>query len=127
MTSTEAPALERTAPPSEFDIGTPAEWMKQLTAEQLMTIKTKQGFQKLEWQKTRDRNEALDCRVYARAAAWLMGLDRWDQRRWAQLGEQINTGRQEAAPPAGVPNRPSTKQPPRRSSDWMGSRRGKWF
>jgi hypothetical protein len=27
MTSIEAPALERTIPPSEFDIGTPVEWM----------------------------------------------------------------------------------------------------
>ena len=27
MTSTEAPALERTIPSSEFDIGTPVEWM----------------------------------------------------------------------------------------------------
>ena len=27
MTSTEAPAPERTIPPSEFDIGTPVEWM----------------------------------------------------------------------------------------------------
>ncbi len=27
MTSTEAPALKRTIPPSEFDIGTPVEWM----------------------------------------------------------------------------------------------------
>ncbi|HKP77860.1 MAG TPA: terminase gpA endonuclease subunit, partial [Phenylobacterium sp.] len=62
--------------------GTTAEWMKQLTAEQLMTIRTRQGFQKLEWQQTRERNEALDCRVYAPAAAWLMGIDRWDERRW---------------------------------------------
>ena len=107
--------------------GTPAEWMKQLTAEQLMTIKTRQGFQKLEWQKSRDRNEALDCRVYARASAWLMGLDRWDDRRWEQLEEQINTGRVDIAATAGVPNRPSTKQQPRRSSDWMGRRGRKWF
>mgnify|MGYP001592998058 FL=1 len=27
MTSTEDPALERTIPPSEFDIGTPVAWM----------------------------------------------------------------------------------------------------
>ena len=27
MTSTEYPALARTIPPSEFDIGTPVEWM----------------------------------------------------------------------------------------------------
>jgi phage terminase large subunit GpA-like protein len=107
--------------------GTPAEWMKQLTAEQLMTKKTKQGYQRLEWEKTRDRNEALDCRVYARASAWLMGLDRWDERRWEQLEEQINTGHEDTSPPAGVPNRPSTKKPPRRSSDWMGSRGRKWF
>ena len=45
------------------------EWLKQLAAEQLVTVKTKRGFSKLEWQKLRERNEALDCRVYARAAA----------------------------------------------------------
>ena len=27
MTSTETPALDQTIPPSEFDIGTPVEWM----------------------------------------------------------------------------------------------------
>jgi phage terminase large subunit GpA-like protein len=26
------------------------------------------------WQKLRERNEALDCRVYARAAAWIDGM-----------------------------------------------------
>lgn len=89
--------------------GTTAEWVKQLTAEQLMTVKTRQGFQKLEWQKTRDRNEALDCRVYARAAAWLMGIDRWDDRRWEGLEAQIQpaTARveyRETAPVAGQVN-----------------------
>ncbi len=108
--------------------GTTSEWVKQLTAEQLMTIKTKQGFQKLEWQKTRDRNEALDCRVYARAAAWLMGIDRWDNRRWESMAAQIETGRKEDAPPAGVPNRPPQQPAPRRPSSWMGGRGGgKWF
>ena len=29
-----------------------------------MTIKTWTGFHRLEWQQTRERNEALDCRVY---------------------------------------------------------------
>jgi len=107
--------------------GVTAEWLKQATAEQLMTIKTRQGYQKLEWQKTRDRNEALDCRVYARAAAWLMGIDRWDEKRWAELEAQHNTGLDEA-PPAGVPNRPQQQQAPRRPSNWMGGRpRGNWF
>ncbi len=43
----------------------------------------------VEWEQTRERNEALDCRVYARAAAWLMGIDRWDNARWEALEEQI--------------------------------------
>jgi phage terminase large subunit GpA-like protein len=41
----------------------------QLTSEQLVTRKTRTGYQKLEWEQTRERKEALDCRVYARAAA----------------------------------------------------------
>ncbi len=49
--------------------GVEAEWVKQLVAEQLVTVTTKRGFQRLEWQKLRERNEALDCRIYARAAA----------------------------------------------------------
>ena len=45
------------------------EYFKQLTAEQAVTRVKKNGFAVIEWQKTRERNEALDCRVYARAAA----------------------------------------------------------
>jgi phage terminase large subunit GpA-like protein len=69
--------------------GIDAEWVKQLVAEQLVTIKTKRGFNRLEWQKLRERNEALDCRVYARAAAWLVGADRWSEAMWHDLEEQI--------------------------------------
>ena len=47
-------------------------------------MKTKRGFARLEWQKLRERNEALDARVYARAAAWIAGLDRWSEARWAE-------------------------------------------
>ncbi len=36
------------------------EYFKQLTAEQLVT-KIVKGYPRREWQKTRDRNEALDC------------------------------------------------------------------
>lgn len=64
-------------------MGVDAEWLQQLVAEQLVTIRNKRtGFSKQEWQKTRDRNEAIDCRVYARAAAYAMGLDRWSSRKW---------------------------------------------
>jgi phage terminase large subunit GpA-like protein len=40
-----------------------SEWLKQFVAEQLVTVKTKRGFARLEWQKLRERNEALDTRV----------------------------------------------------------------
>jgi phage terminase large subunit GpA-like protein len=39
------------------------EWLKQLVGEQLVTVRTKRGFARLEWQKLRERNEALDCRI----------------------------------------------------------------
>jgi phage terminase large subunit GpA-like protein len=60
------------------------EYFKQLTAEQLVT-KTVKGYAKREWQKLRERNEALDCRIYARAAALALGMDRWLSKHWAQL------------------------------------------
>jgi phage terminase large subunit GpA-like protein len=69
--------------------GIDAEWVKQLVAEQLVTVKTKRGFQRLEWQKLRERNEALDCRVYARAAAWIAGADRWTEAMWRDLEQQV--------------------------------------
>jgi phage terminase large subunit GpA-like protein len=60
------------------------EYFKQLTAEQLVTRIVK-GYPKRIWQKTRDRNEALDCRVYARAAAIALGIDRWSDNKWEQI------------------------------------------
>jgi phage terminase large subunit GpA-like protein len=60
------------------------EYFKQLTAEQLVT-KIVKGYPKRIWQKTRDRNEALDCRVYARAAAIALGIDRWSENKWERL------------------------------------------
>lgn len=108
--------------------GTTAEWTKQATAEQLVSSRTRTGFQKLEWQKLRDRNEALDLRVYARAAAWLMGMDRWDEKRWDALAAQHRTGRDDP-PPAGKPNARPEPSPgaARRQSSWLGPRKKGWF
>jgi phage terminase large subunit GpA-like protein len=65
------------------------EYFKQLTAEQLVT-KIVKGYPKRIWQKTRDRNEALDCRVYARAAAIALGIDRWSESKWEQIMPQTS-------------------------------------
>jgi phage terminase large subunit GpA-like protein len=77
--------------------GTDAEWIKQLVAEQLVTVKTRRGFTRLEWQKVRERNEALDCRVYARAAAWIAGADRWTEDKWRDLESQIGPAPDDSA------------------------------
>ncbi len=45
-----------------------AEYLKRLCAEQLVTRRDRNGFPVREWQKLRERNEALDAAVYARAA-----------------------------------------------------------
>lgn len=62
------------------------EHFKQLCGEQLVTWQEKRtGRVHREWRKKRSRNEALDCRVYARAAAYDVGMDRFQEHHWAQL------------------------------------------
>ena len=99
------------------------EWLKQLTAEQLITVKSKRGFTKLEWQKLRERNEALDCRVYARAAAWIAGADRWPEARWAELARSLAVDTAPSAPDAttgaAISARPSARRRTVRSN-YMG-------
>lgn len=62
------------------------EYFKQLTAEQLV-VHVIRGHRRYLWEKTRDRNEALDCRIYARAAANAVGMDRFNDDQWAMLAE----------------------------------------
>jgi phage terminase large subunit GpA-like protein len=66
-----------------------AEYLQQLCAEQLVTRRDRNGFAVREWQKVRDRNESLDTCVYARAAAALCGLDRFEERHWRELERQL--------------------------------------
>ena len=70
-----------------------AEFIQQLGAEQLITRRDRNGFPVREWQKMRERNEALDCYVYARAAASAAGLDRFEERHWQELERQLGMGR----------------------------------
>ncbi len=50
-------------------------YFKGITAEQL-EFKLVRGFKKYQWVKKYKANEPLDCRVYARAAAAVVGIDR---------------------------------------------------
>lgn len=71
-----------------FNDGADEEFFAQLTAEK-QQVKTVRGFQVKEWVKTSgQRNEVLDCFVYAYAALQLM-LRRYDRRTvWQQMERQ---------------------------------------
>lgn len=65
------------------------EYFKQLTAER-QVVRVSNGYPKQVWEKNPTRrNEALDCRVYARAGAAIYGLDRFSERAWQELEAQI--------------------------------------
>jgi phage terminase large subunit GpA-like protein len=87
------------------------EFFKQLTAEQLVT-KIVKGYRRTEWQKTRDRNEAIDARNYARAAAAVYGMDRFVEVSWRTLEERLAARSPRAGQQAG--SRPQPPKPPQR-------------
>lgn len=67
--------------------GLDPEQVKQLVAEQLVTIHDRRGFSRQEWQKLRP-NEQLDLAVYARAALAVLGSDRYGERFWTMLARK---------------------------------------
>lgn len=82
-----------------------ASYFKGLTAEKLIPRRTPTGFIKHVWEKLYERNEPLDCRVYARAAASAIGYDRMSD-------EQVLAMRQSFL-------RTTTKKKKKRRSDWL--------
>lgn len=87
------------------------EYFQGLTAEE-QRRRLVRGFPRYEWAKVRDRNEPLDVRVYNRAAAIMLGLDRWGEADWAkrraalqQEAERLQQEAQQQAPPAPRPRR----------------------
>lgn len=64
------------------------EYFKQLTAEKVVIRRNRKGFSLTEFVKERERNEALDCRTYARAAASMVGLDRFREQDFERFRVQ---------------------------------------
>jgi terminase, large subunit len=103
------------------------DYFKQLTSEQLV-VRIVKGHKKYQWEKTQDRNEALDCRIYARAAASIVGIDRFSEEHWEHLqglaGEPVQ--KQSVKTQSGEAQRllPSVtvEKEPRRDS-WFNNRR----
>ena len=86
-----------------------AEFLQQLCAEQLITRRDRNGFAIREWQKMRERNEALDCYVYARAAAAASGLDRFEDRHWRELEKQLGIASADPPDLSDVPDVPDAE------------------
>lgn len=64
--------------------------IRQLTAEELVVERTRLGFARTVWRlKSGRRNEALDCRCYAHAAAIQLGLDRFGEAAWSRFEATI--------------------------------------
>jgi phage terminase large subunit GpA-like protein len=93
------------------------EYFEQLCAECLVS-RVVMGQLKTHWEKLRDRNEALDCRVYARAAAVSMRMDAWMDTRWDELEQQVAAASKarSASRPAWV-DRPAPTFRPMQSGD----------
>ena len=64
------------------------EYFKGLTGEQL-EFKIVRGYRKYQWVKKYERNEPLDCRVYARAAASVVGIDRFEDEHYERLAMYV--------------------------------------
>lgn len=84
----------------------PEAFFRGLTAEQLIVSKDKQGFTKYEWVKNYRENEPLDTTVYARAAAIMIGLDRFKHEQFDSL--LVALGKSEPSKPLKL-SRPKSK------------------
>ena len=98
------------------------EFCRQLTAEQFVARAGRNGFRRLEWVKTRERNEALDCRVYARAAAAALGMDGWGDGRWARMADALSLPAVE--PTAPIQANGAAPAPTTRTPTWLAPRGG---
>jgi phage terminase large subunit GpA-like protein len=94
--------------------GLDAEQVKQLVAEQMVTVKDRRGFARMEWHKLRDRNEQLDMAVYARAALSVLGSDRYGERFWSRFRKSTEAPQPVVElPQAAIPvAHPAAPQPP---------------
>ncbi|MCD8173793.1 MAG: phage terminase large subunit family protein [Alistipes sp.] len=81
-----------------------------LTAE-VMVKKSVRGYTRYYWEKIFNRNEPLDCRAYARAAASVVGLDRMKPEQLEEMGGN-------AVKKSAGGNAPKKPKRPRSSSYW---------
>jgi phage terminase large subunit GpA-like protein len=79
-----------------FPAGVQPERLKQLVSEERRRIKSKGGRIRFAWDANGRRNEELDCAVYARAAIYDLGVDRYGERFWLQYARSVPVGPEDA-------------------------------
>jgi phage terminase large subunit GpA-like protein len=79
------------------------EHFKRLCSEQLVK-RTVNGRNVYRWIKVYERNEQLDCRIYARAAASMFGMDRFKDEEWNLLLGEYEVPAQRNAKPKNQPS-----------------------
>lgn len=107
--------------------GVESEWCQQLVAEELVTVRTRSGYSKSEWRQKRERNEALDCRVYARAALWIHGADWFKPERWEELRNAAESSYRQSKREDDVPQVQAQPRKSPRRDNWLGTGGGSWF
>lgn len=60
-------------------------YFRMITAEHLRMVTDRRGYRRYEWHKKYERNEALDCRVYARAAASVLNIDLFRDEHYERM------------------------------------------
>ncbi|MBI2818134.1 MAG: phage terminase large subunit family protein [Acidobacteria bacterium] len=106
----------------------PEEFFKQITSEQLV-VKIVKGYRVPHWELIANRrNEGLDTRIYARAAASHFGIDRFSDRQWEALAQTLQ-GTTDSHPPTEQKQTPTQPryEPEARRRNWLGNRGKDWF
>lgn len=76
------------------------EYFRGITAEKLERKTNAKNYNVFQWVKTYKRNEPLDCRVYARAAAAIFGMDLFNDAAWQKVSETAGPVQQPKVPAA---------------------------
>ena len=106
-----------------FHEGCDEHYFKSLCSETLVTRRNAHGYTVRHWERSNyERNEVLDCRVYARAAASLAGVDRWDPAEWARRRLELGRSVARANPKDARRSKARAARPgrPRGSGRWRG-------
>lgn len=97
--------------PEDYDIS----YFHMLASERIVTRVNTKGYTEHVWEKIQARNEALDCRVYARAGAEMLGMSRWKESNWrAAIGNSYTP----KAPKDTTEAPPKRKRKKNRESIW---------